>query len=65
MLILAAVLTGVSATLNMVVAPRCRVAFNELRDTLARRNPTAFIGEGRYVNAGPYTIYAQEVKATS
>lgn len=61
-LILAAILTGVSATLNMVVAPRCRVAFNELRDTLARRNPTAFIGEGRYVSLGNLTLYAQEVR---
>lgn len=61
-LLLALVMTGVSATLNMVVAPRCRVAFNELRDTLARQNPTAFIGEGRYVTLGHLTLYAKEVR---
>lgn len=60
-LLLSVVMTGVSATLNMVVAPRCRVAFNDLRDTLARRNPAAFIGEGRYVNLGNLTVYAQEI----
>ncbi|MBX3732922.1 MAG: LptF/LptG family permease [Verrucomicrobiae bacterium] len=61
-LLLALVMTGVSATLNMVVAPRCRVAFNDLRDTLARQNPTAFIGEGRYVTLGHLTLYAKEVR---
>lgn len=61
-LLLSVVMTGVSATLNMVVAPRCRVAFNDLRDTLGRQNPAAFIGEGRYVNLGNLTLYAQEVR---
>ncbi|MBN8248819.1 MAG: LptF/LptG family permease [Verrucomicrobia bacterium] len=61
-LVLAAVLTGVSATLNMVVAPRCRVAFNDLVDGLLRRNPTSFISEGRYVSLGNLTLYAQEVR---
>ena len=61
-LLLSVVMTGVSATLNMVVAPRCRVAFNELRDTLGRQNPAAFIGEGRYVNFRNFTVYAQEVR---
>ena len=64
-LVMAAGMTGVSAALNMVVAPRGRVAFNELRDTLAQRNPTAFIGEGRFVNLGNLTLYAQEVRGNS
>lgn len=61
-LVLSVVLTGVSAALNMVVAPRSRVAFNELRNSLLRRNPAAFIGEGRYVNLGNLTLYAREVR---
>lgn len=66
-LLLSVVMTGVSATLNMVVAPRCRVAFNELVDKLSRQNPAAFIGEGRYVNLevnrGTLTLYAQEIRS--
>lgn len=62
-LLLSVVMTGLSATLNMEVAPRCRVAFNDLVDRLSRRNPAAFIGEGRYVNLGNLTLYAREVRS--
>ncbi|HAB16338.1 MAG TPA: LptF/LptG family permease [Verrucomicrobiota bacterium] len=59
---LAVVLTGVSAALNMVISPYCREQFHELKNEVIRRGPAAFIGEGRYVDLGPLTLYAREVK---
>jgi len=59
---LAVVLTGVNAWLNLSVGPKCRLAFRGLSDEILRKGPAAFIGEGRYVDLGNFTLYAREVQ---
>ncbi len=62
---LAVLLTALNAWLNMSVAPRCRQAFRNLSEAMVRQEPTAFIGEGRYVQLDNLTLYAREVKGTN
>ena len=53
---------------NMEVAPRCRVAFTELRQQAAGLglNPrnAALVTEGQYVERGSFTIYARKTRGT-
>ncbi len=60
---LAVLLSGVSAVVNMWVAPAARVAFKELRDSVLREPSRQAIPEGRYVElGGNLTLYAGEVR---
>ena len=60
---LAVVLSGVSAVVNLWVAPAARVAFKELRDSVLREPSRQAIPEGRYVElGGNLTLYAAEVR---
>ncbi len=61
-ILLAAVMTGLNAWLNMEVGPNCKQAFRRLHMEVARRGATSFIGEGRYVQLGNLTLYAREVR---
>ncbi|MEY2465519.1 MAG: lipopolysaccharide export system permease protein [Verrucomicrobiota bacterium] len=49
-IILSLLLCGVSAWMNLEVAPRCRVAYNELRFSLKAAIATAKLPEGRFMN---------------
>ena len=57
-LALSLVLCGVSAVINLEVAPRCRVAYKALLDGLLGQLAGAALPEGRFVkDFAPYTIY--------
>jgi lipopolysaccharide export system permease protein len=57
-LLLSLALCGVSAWMNLEVAPRCRVAYNSLRQQLATALVNAELPERRYIRDFPgYIIY--------
>lgn len=58
-LLLSLLLCGLSAAVNLEIAPRCRVAFNTLRDRLKIKIVSAYLPEGRFVDL-PGTIFYVE-----
>jgi lipopolysaccharide export system permease protein len=66
-LMLGLVLCGVSALINMEIAPSCRVAYNDLRSDMKTQLANFRLPEGEYVDFPPakageaaYTIYARK-----
>jgi lipopolysaccharide export system permease protein len=66
-LILGLVLCGVSAAINMQIAPSCRVAYNDLRSDMKAALANVKLPEGEYVDFPPtkpgegyYTIYTRK-----
>jgi lipopolysaccharide export system permease protein len=70
-LLLSLALCGLSAWINMDVAPRCRFAYVRLRDELGAKLGAAVLPEGRYVpirdenSKTSYTFYAGTVNDSS
>ena len=60
-LLLSLVLCGVSAAINMEIAPRCRVAFTRLRTEMGLKMAAAMLLDGRYNNIPGGTIYVGSV----
>lgn len=65
-LILGLLLCGVSAAINMQIAPSCRVAYNDVRSDMRAALANIKLPEGEYVDFPPskpgdgyYTIYAR------
>jgi lipopolysaccharide export system permease protein len=56
-LLLSLMLCGVSAWINMEVAPRCRVAFIRLRAEMGLKLAAAMLPEGRYTGIPGGTVY--------
>jgi lipopolysaccharide export system permease protein len=56
-LLLSLLLCGVSAWINMEVAPRCRVAFTRMREEMKLKVAAAMLPEGRYTGIPGGTIY--------
>lgn len=66
-LLLSLVLCGFSAWMNLEVAPRCRVAYNDLRNNLKAQFANIKLPEGQYVDFPPqkpgdpsYTVYVRK-----
>jgi lipopolysaccharide export system permease protein len=60
-LLLSLVLCGVSAAINMEIAPRCRVAFIHLREEMGLKLAAATLLEGRYTGIPGGTIYVGSI----
>jgi lipopolysaccharide export system permease protein len=60
-LLLSLVLCGVSAAINMEIAPRCRVAFTRLRTEMGLKMAAAMLLEGRYTAISGGTIYVGSI----
>jgi lipopolysaccharide export system permease protein len=56
-LLLSLLLCGVSAWINMEIAPRCRVAFTRLRYEMGLKLAAAMLPEGRYTSIPGGTVY--------
>ena len=56
-LLLSLALCGISAWINMDIAPRCRVAFTRLRDEMGLKLAAAMLPEGRYTGIPGGTVY--------
>jgi lipopolysaccharide export LptBFGC system permease protein LptF len=62
-LVLSVLLCGVSAWINMDVAPRSRIAFKRLTATMGVRILQATLPEGRYVKTyAPYSFYIGHIE---
>jgi lipopolysaccharide export system permease protein len=62
-LLLSLALCGVSALVNMEIAPRCRVAYNTLLDHVRLEMLNAELPEGRFIKDFPnYIIYVGHVR---
>ena len=59
-LLLSLVLCGISAAVNLEIAPRCRVAFNTLRDRLKIKIVSAYLPEGRPVELPGVIFYVEK-----
>ena len=57
-LLIGIVLSAFSFYLQMSLSPRCRYAFDSLRETEGVRNPLALIEPGRFIELSGYVIYA-------
>jgi lipopolysaccharide export system permease protein len=53
---------GLCAWFNCDLAPRSRVAFKALRDSVLRGPATLTLAEGRYIELGSVTLYARRVE---
>jgi lipopolysaccharide export system permease protein len=60
-LLLSLVLCGVSAWINMDIAPRCRVAYKHLLEQMGVKLVAANLPEGRYAGIPGGTIYVRSV----
>jgi lipopolysaccharide export system permease protein len=60
-LILSLGLCGISAWINMDIAPRCRVEFHEILKRMGYHAAATMIPEGQFVGVGGYTIYVKSV----
>jgi lipopolysaccharide export system permease protein len=60
--LLSAALCGLCGWFNCDLAPRSRVAFKQLRDSVLRDRSALTLGEGRYVELGSVTLYARRVE---
>ena len=58
-LLLSLLLCGVSAWINMEVAPRCRVAFTRLREEMGLKLAAATLPEGRYTAIPGGMVYVR------
>ncbi len=56
-LALSLLLCGVSAWINMEVAPRCRIAYKELLTSMGYKVAGTLLPEGRFVTMGKNTVY--------
>jgi lipopolysaccharide export system permease protein len=56
-LLLSLLLCGVSAWINLDIAPRCRVAFTRLREEMGLKLAAATLPEGRYTSIPGGTVY--------
>lgn len=56
-LLLSLLVCGLSAWMNMEVAPRSRVAYKRIIDALTRQVAHAALPEGRYVKNGDYSFF--------
>lgn len=56
-LVLSLLVCGLSAWINMEIAPRCRVAYKGIVDTMLRQVTHAALPEGRYVKNGDYSFF--------
>lgn len=62
-LLLSVAMSAVCGWFNMEVAPRCRAAFTELRDSIIRQAGSRLVAEERFVDIGNnLTLYAREVR---
>lgn len=62
-LLLSLAMCGVSALVNMEIAPRCRVAYTDLIDRLRLEMASLELPEGRFIKDFPgYIIYAGKVR---
>lgn len=64
-LALSLVLCGLSAWINMDIAPRCRVAYKELLSRMGLKMANALLPEGTFVNFGNKTIYVERADGTN
>jgi lipopolysaccharide export system permease protein len=61
-LVLSLALCGVSAWINMDVAPRCRVAYKQLLEQMGVRLVAANLPEGRYTGIPGGTVYVGSIE---
>ena len=60
---LALLMSALCGWFNLEVAPRCRAAFTDLRDSIVRQVGSRLIAEERFVDIGNnLTLYAREVR---
>ena len=58
LILLSVLLTGLSAWINLQIAPQCRTAYKKLVYDLAKSNPTALLAENTFVTEVPgHVIY--------
>lgn len=61
-LALSVLLSGLCGVFNLKVAPESRLAFKDLRDAVLREKGSGLLSDGRFVDLGNVTLYAQKVR---
>ena len=62
LVLLSVLITGLSAWINLQIAPQCRAAYKELIYDLAKANPTALLAENTFVTEVPgHVIYIDQL----
>jgi lipopolysaccharide export system permease protein len=64
-LLLAAALSGVTALINLQLAPQCRLAYKDLLYAIRNARPATFIPERSYVDLDGSTVYVSKIRGTN